>query len=207
MADAVAATPDAVADPDATASTTAASRAEITEKVTVSPAEFSFVKFDAAEIGEVVVAVAALVGVPNPIHVEVDETTPLARLMVQVDGTSSDDQVTILAESGALENSQRPTFYGAERTAVAVGRMLLRARDRMRPDFADVAPDHELSVEELAAWDTYCAGRLSRLGYEMNQQRWRYNHRNRFGFTDDTDAAFDRLWAAEDIGWSEVLDP
>ena len=35
----------------------------------------------------------------------------------------------------------------------------------------------------------------------MNQQRWRYNFRNRHGFTDQVDAAFDRLWAER---WPDV---
>ena len=43
-------------------------------------------------------------------------------------------------------------------------------------------------------------GRLERLGVETNQQRWRYNYRNRFGFHDGVDAAFDALWAADDLG-------
>jgi hypothetical protein len=85
--------------------------------------------------------------------------------------------------------------------------MLLRARDRMRPDFADVDPDIELSVEELAAWDAYSTARLAQLGQPIKQQRWRYNYRNRFGFSDETDAAFDRLWECDDIGWSDVMNP
>jgi hypothetical protein len=75
----------------------------------------------------------------------------------------------------------------------------------MRPDFADAPADVELSLQENAAWDTYCVGRLARLGVPVNQQRWRYNHRNRFGFHDDVDAAFDALWAADDLGWSAML--
>ena len=176
-------------------------------KVTISPGEFSLVKFDAQQIADVATEMAELLGVPNPIHIVVDETTPLARLLSELDGTSSDAQITIHAESGAFEQTRRPTMFDYERTATSVGRMLLRARDRMRPDFADVEPDIELSVEELAAWDAYATARLARLGRPINQQRWRYNYRNRFGFSDDTDAAFERLWAADNIGWSDVLNP
>jgi hypothetical protein len=82
----------------------------------------------------------------------------------------------------------------------------LRARDRMRADFADAPADLDLSLTENAAWDTYCAGRLARMGVEVNQQRWRYNHRNRFGFNDRVDAEFDRLWSADDLGWSDIAD-
>jgi hypothetical protein len=176
-------------------------------KVTLSPGEFRFVKFGAHEISDVVAEMAELLGVANPIRVVIDETTPLARLLSEHDGTSSDAVITIHAESGAFEDTRRPTVFSYERTATSIGRMLLRARDRMRPDFADVDPDIELSVEELAAWDAYATGRLARLGRPINQQRWRYNYRNRFGFSDDTDAAFERLWAADDIGWSDVMNP
>jgi hypothetical protein len=76
----------------------------------------------------------------------------------------------------------------------------------MRADFADAPADLDLSLTENAAWDTYCAGRLARMGVEVNQQRWRYNHRNRFGFNDRVDAEFDRLWSADDLGWSDITD-
>ena len=176
-------------------------------KVTITPGDFNFVKFDAQEIADVVAEVAESLGVANPIRVVIDESTPLARLLSEIDGTSSDAQITIHAESGAFEETRRPTYFSYERTATSIGRMLLRARDRMRPDFADVEPDIELSVEELAAWDAYATARLAQLGQAINQQRWRYNYRNRFGFSDETDAAFDRLWECDDIGWSDVMNP
>jgi hypothetical protein len=176
-------------------------------KVTITPGDFNFVKFDAQQIADVVAEVAESLGVANPIRVVIDETTPLARLLSEIDGTSSDAQITIHAESGAFEETRRPTYFSYERTATSIGRMLLRARDRMRPDFADVEPDIDLSVEELAAWDAYSTARLARLGQRIKQQRWRYNYRNRFGFSDETDAAFDRLWECDEVGWSDVMNP
>jgi hypothetical protein len=47
-------------------------------------------------------------------------------------------------------------------------------------------------------------GRLGRLGYRVHEQRWRYNFRNRHGFTDQADAAFDRIWAADALTWSDL---
>ena len=38
----------------------------------------------------------------------------------------------------------------------------------------------------------------------MNQQRWRYNFRNRHGFTDEADQAFNRLWASDGLTWDEL---
>ena len=181
--------------------TTAAS----TAKVTVTPEEFTFVKYDAAEIAGIVAELAEHLEIANPIHVVVDEATPLAKVYEEVDGTSSDATITLHAESGALEDRQHPMSFSPANARESFGRILLRARDRLRPDFAEAPNDLDLSLEENAARDTYCVGRLARLGVEVNQQRWRYNHRNRFGFTDGTDAAFDALWAADDLGWSAML--
>jgi hypothetical protein len=178
-----------------------------TAKVTVSPSEFSFVKFDAAEIAAIVTDVAERLGIANPIRVVVDESTPLAKVYEEIEGTSSDATIVLHAESGALEDRRHPTSFSADAARESLGRILLRAHDRMRPDFADAPGDLELTLPQNAAWDTYCAGRLARMGVPVNEQRWRYNHRNRFGFSDEVDAAFDRLWTADDLGWADLTAP
>ncbi len=180
--------------------------APATTTVTVTPEEFHFVKYEASAIAAVVAELAELLGVTNPVHVVVDETTPLAKMSAEVGGTSSDATITIRAESGALEDTQHLTHFSADSARGALGRMMLRARDRLRPDFADTPGDLDLSLAENAAWDTYCAGRLARIGLPVNQQRFRYNHRNRFGFSDAVDAHFARLWAADDLGWADLCE-
>ena len=189
---------------DAPTATTGASTGASTGKVTVTPEEFHLIKYEASEIAAVVAGLAELLGVTNPIHVVVDETTPLAKMSAVVADRSSDTTITIRAESGALEDTQRFTPFSAENARGSLGRMMLRARDRLRPDFADTPGDLDLSLTENAAWDTYCAGRLARLGLPVNQQRFRYNHRNRFGFSDEVDADFDQLWAADDLSWDDI---
>ena len=174
-------------------------------KVTVAPAQFVQVKYDAAEIAALVANLAEQLGVSNPIELQIDETTPLAKIVSELDAVSSDAVIRIAAQSGALENTKVLTTLGPVQTRVAVGRMLLRARDRMRDDFADAPADNDLTREENAAWDTYCAGRLLRAGCEIHEQRWRYNHRNRFGFSDAVDSDFDRLWAADDLAWASLI--
>ena len=179
-------------------------------KVTVAPAQFVHVKYDAAEIAALVTDLAEQLGISNPIELTIDETTPLAKIIseldaVSSDAVSSDAVIRIAAQSGALENTKVLTTLGPVQTKVAVGRMLLRARDRMRDDFADAPADNDLTREENAAWDTYCAGRLLRAGCEIHEQRWRYNHRNRFGFSDAVDTDFDRLWAADDLAWAGLI--
>jgi hypothetical protein len=174
-------------------------------QVSVDPAEFTQVKYDANEIAAIVTSLAEALGVSNSISLVIDETSPLAKITCSIDAPSSDATIVIEAKSGAIENTKQLTTLGVTQTQTSVGRMLLRARDRMRADFADVATDDELALAESAAWDTYCAGRLARAGIEVNTQRWRYNHRNRFGFSDAADADFDRLWAADDLSWAEVI--
>ena len=82
--------------------------------------------------------------------------------------------------------------------------MLLKALDRRREDFADVPADLDLTRPQNAAWDAYCAGRLAQLGEPVNEQRFRYNYRNRYGFSDASDARFDEIWSATDLGWDEL---
>jgi len=189
---------------DAPTATTGAATGASTGKVTVTPEEFHLIKYEASEIAAVVAGLAELLGVTNPIHVVVDETTPLAKMSAVVADRSSDTTITIRAESGALEDTQRFTHFSAENARGSLGRMMLRARDRLRPDFADTPGDLDLSLTENAAWDTYCAGRLARLGVPVNEQRFRYNHRNRFGFSDEVDADFNRIWAADDLSWDDL---
>ena len=175
-----------------------------TAKVTVSPDEFTFVKYDASEIATIVAELAEQLELANPIRVIVDETTPLAKVSEEIDAVSSDATITLHAESGALEDRKHPMSFSADIARESLGRILLRAHDRMRPDFADAPGDLDLTLEQNAAWDTYCTGRLARMGVRVNQQRWRYNHRNRFGFHDDVDAHFDQLWAADGLSWAEL---
>ena len=54
------------------------------------------------------------------------------------------------------------------------------------------------------AWEVYAAGRLARTGQQAQLQRWRYHFRNRHGFSDEADAAFDRLWSADALTWADI---
>ena len=173
-------------------------------QVSVEPAEFHQVKYDAAEIAAIVSDLAERLEVSNAIRVVVDEATALAKITCTIDAATSDATILVEAQSGAIENTQQLTTLGVRQTQTSIGRMVLRARDRLRPDFSDVPLDVDLSLAENAVWDTYSAGRLARVGVEINEQRWRYNHRNRLGFSDDADADFDRLWSADELSWADV---
>ena len=168
--------------------------------VTVTPQTFNFVTYDASLIERVTDELLASLGLTDrDVNVVVDETTPLSRVRVEIG-----DTIDIRAESGAFEDTKRPRQQSEVATATSLGRVLLRVRDRLDGGFGEAPPDDELSLAEVAAWETYCVGRLSRLGIEVHEQRWRYNFRNRHGFTDDADLAFNRLWTSDGLTWGEM---
>lgn len=168
--------------------------------VTVTPQQFSYVDYDAAEIERVVTELAAKLGVTNDVRIEVDETSPLARVNVIDPG----NPIVLSAESGALEDTKRLRQLSTGALSTSIGRVLMRLQDRQSDRFADAPADAELTLPQQAVWDTYCLGRLERIGVPVNRQRWRYNFRNRHGFNDEVDVAFDRVMAAEGLSWAEL---
>lgn len=170
--------------------------------VSVRPERFSMVHFDAAEIGALVERLVEDVGLPPALDVvvDVDETTPLGRSVI-----ASIDPVVLQVESGALEDPKRPRQLDPVGAADVLGRLLLAVRDRRDPAFGDPPPEAELPLPHAVAWQVYCVGRLSRLGYRTQPARRRYQFRNRHGFTDVADAVFDELWAAEGLTWADLV--
>jgi hypothetical protein len=168
--------------------------------VTVTPQTFNFVSYDAAMIERVADELLASLGLTDrDVQIEVDETTPLSRVRVEIG-----DTISIRAESGAFEDTKRPRQQSEVATATSLGRVLLRVRDRLTGGFGEAPPDKELTLAQVAAWETHCVGRLARLGIEVNEQRWRYNFRNRHGFTDEADEAFNALWSSDGLTWAEL---
>jgi hypothetical protein len=167
--------------------------------VTVTPDTFSFVAFDAATIRTLTESIVAMLGIDRPVHVEVDETTPLARVAITIG-----DTITLHIESGALEDSQRPRSFGETTASVTIARALLKAHDRVSGGFGEAPADDELSLRQVSAWNTYAAGRMARLGVPIAMPRMRYDFRNRHGFTDEVDAAFDRVWESATLTWGEL---
>lgn len=167
--------------------------------VTVEPEEFRFVAFDSALIRKVGESLVATLGIDRPVHIRVDESTPLGRISAELG-----DTIKVTVESGSFEDSKRPRQQSEMATTVNLGRILMRVADRLHGGFTETPADEELTMAQMAAWETYCAGRLSRRGLRINRQRWVYNFRNRHGFTDAADAAFNQLWAAEVLTWDEL---
>lgn len=168
---------------------------------TVEPSTFRLVDFDAGRIAALTDELARKVGLDEnvDITIEVDESTPLGHTRLV-----SVDPVHIRTESGSMEDPKKIRQFSEHSATDVLGRYLLRAADRRRPDFADATADEDLTVPQRTAWDVYAVGRLARMGYAVRRQRWLYAFRNRHGFTDDADDAFEQLWGGEGLGWSDI---
>lgn len=166
--------------------------------VTVSPQQFRMVDYDAATIAELTAAVAEQAGLADQaITVTVDETTQTSR--TRVVGL---DPIALEVEGGAFEDLRHLRRLSPERVVDSVGLLLFRAADRLDPAFGAPALGEEVLLRHRVAWDAYALGRLARHGHRAQRQRRLFHFRNRHGFTDAADAAFDRVWAAEGLTWA-----
>lgn len=165
----------------------------------VVPDEFRYVDFDAGRIARIADDLADAIDLDADIRIEVDETSALGHTELL-----SVDPVVIATESGALENPKRLRQFSDEHAVDVLGRHLLRARDRRDPDFGDPPADAELPLAHRVAWEVHTVGRLSRRGFSGNRQRWLYSFRNRHGFTDASDDAFERLWNSDSLTWDAI---
>lgn len=170
--------------------------------VTVTPEEFTLVLFEHDAIVDVLERLLPDIGLGDDVDVtlNVDERVPMGRADVV-----SIDPVVLEVEGGALEDPKVPRQLSVDGTADILGRLLLRVRDRRDPGFGAPPADDELTLAHKSAWDVYCVGRLARKGYRPQRQRRVYAFRNRHGFTDAADAAFEKLWTADDLTWAEIV--
>jgi len=169
--------------------------------VEIRPAEFTNVHFDAAEIRTIVEKLLAEIDLSTDaaVTIDIDESTQLGRATI-----ASVEPIVITAESGALEDAKQPRHLSEAGTVDVIGKLLFMARDRLDPDFGTPPDDDDLTLQQSAAWETYCVGRLGRLGHKVQRQRRLYQFRNRHGFTDAADGAFERLWTGESLTWEEI---
>ena len=169
-------------------------------KITVVPAEFTLVQYEAAEIADVAADVAEKIGFPDgtEVRVEVDEHSPLGKTEVV-----AIDPVTVAVESGAFEDAKRPRHL-SERSVRSVARPAAvlapttgsTRRSRMCLPMTTcrcASTWHGTSTRSAVA---------SASGGACQKERRRYHFRIRHGFTDVADAAFDRLWAADGLTWA-----
>jgi hypothetical protein len=173
-------------------------------EITITPARFTLVPYDADEIRALVEEAAALAGIPSNVEIglTVDE-----ELLAPLNGHMSDvieGKVVLWISGGNFEDNKRPTYFSADQARLDLAIMLLRAKDRLSDDFADAPLDSQLTLGERAAWDTYAAGRSQRLGVDVRRPRQLYDFRLQHGFTDAADAAFERCWPADHMTWDGI---
>ena len=170
--------------------------------VRVSPETFSLVNFDGARIASLASQLADEVGLPadTVIEIAVDERTPAARAKT----VSIDGPIRFEVEGGAFEDPTVPRTLSDRLTIDVLGRLLFRVADRLTGGFSDAPPDEELSLQQQTAWDSYCMGRLERLGHDVRKPRRQYHFRNRHGFSDVADRAFARMWDGSGLTWADV---
>ena len=159
------------------------------------------VDFDAGTVTTIAERLFGEVGLPPAVAVTVaiDEATPMARAQIE-----SIDPAVIGVEGGALENPKRIRQLSEARVVDVLGLLFHQLRDRLDPTFGAPPVGDELPLPHKVAWEVYAAGRVAALGYQAQRQRRLYHFRNRHGFTDAADAAFERLWTGRDLTWSEV---
>lgn len=169
--------------------------------IRVLPETFEFVAFDAAYTARIAERVTALLGMEDlDVVIDVNESSPLTRIDIDV----QPGLVTIRPHSGALEDTRLPMQQSELATTVTIARGLLKGRDRLRGGFENAPADADLSLAQIAAWDTYIMGRISRLEIKVIKQAWVYNFRNRHGFSDGADTIFERVWSSDDLDWDTL---
>jgi len=172
--------------------------------ITLVPAEFTLVKFDAAEVRDLIEAAMVDTGFPTDtdVCVEVDEVLPhplTASAVEVVDGTAH-----LWFTGGCFESPQRQTGLSADHTRVELASALYRAKDRIVGGFEAAPADDALTDRQRTVWDTYAEARTAALGYPVRVQRRRYVFRLYGGFNDVADTEFDRLWAGGTLDWPEL---
>ena len=170
-------------------------------KVSVEPSEYHFVNFDSDVIAGLVSEVSDLVGIaPDAsIQIKIDETTPLGRAVV-----TSLDPITIEVEGGAFENAKAPRQMSERSVRDVTARLLFKVADRLSGRFDGAPPEGEVPLPHIVAWDVYAVGRAARAGIDVSRPRRLYHFRNRHGFNDVADAAFEGLWTADNLTWDDI---
>ncbi|MFT7599345.1 MAG: hypothetical protein ACI8TP_002274 [Acidimicrobiales bacterium] len=170
--------------------------------VEISPSVFEQVFFDVAEIADVFEeARLAVSGLPLDLDVSitVNEKVPNTRVAI-----TTLDPVVFYVESGALEDTKVPRTFSADAAMATFCRLHLELRDRLDDTFGAPALDEEISQADAVSWAVYCYGRATRIGAKVFKPRYRYDFRNRHGFSDATDANYELLWSSDALTWDQI---
>ena len=170
--------------------------------ITVTPGTFTKVEFAVSDIESVAAEVmGSMDGVSPDLAVElvVDEDQPTTRMAI-----ASVDPVVFQLDSGALEDTRHPRHFGVEMASVSLASLFVEYLDRLDAAFGAPPVGEPSDLAAKIAWSAYTHGRVQRLGYRIHKPKHLYNFRNRHGFSDAADRAFEALWSGSDLTWADI---
>jgi hypothetical protein len=172
--------------------------------ITIWPPTFTKVEYEASQLAELVRGASALVPALPPdldVEVRVDEEQATTRATVM-----SMEPLVFAVDSGALENLKDPRRCGELESTVTFVRLFLEVVDRRSESFG--APELGMPTTQAhkISWEVNLFGRASRLGLRLHSPRFRYDFRNRHGFSDNADQIFDVLWASDDLSFARIVE-
>ena len=172
--------------------------------ITILPGTFTKVEYDAARLaGLARKALALVLALPQDLDVEVriDEDQATTRATV-----AWLEPLVFAVDSGALENLKDPRRCGELESMVTFARLFLEVLDRRTAAFGAPAIDEPVSLAHKVAWNVQLFGRVSRLGLRLHPPRFRYDFRNRHGFSDQADRIFDQLWSTDGLTFPRIAE-
>lgn len=171
--------------------------------IVVQPETYTKVSFDSELIMTLAQrALENVAALPDDldVSVQVDENAATNRVRV-----ASVDPVVLEVDSGALENYKVPRTVGDLASSISFTRLFLELADRQSETFGAPPLDADTNRAHRMAWDANLFGRTGRHGLPIHQPRYRYNFRNRHGFSDLSDRVFDELWNAEELTYEQIV--
>lgn len=171
--------------------------------ITIRPDVFTKVEYMADRLAAL--AQEALEGVPGlpndlDVTVEVDEDAATTRFAIV-----SLAPVAFHVDGGSVEDLRDPRRMGELATKITFSRIFLELFDRRSALFGAPPLDASVTQAHQVAWDANLYGRTAQLGLRLHKPRFRYDFRNRHGFSDHGDHVFDELWSAGEISWTRIV--
>ena len=172
--------------------------------IVVHPQSFTKVTFDADRIATLAQrSLESVAALPDDLDVRIEVGENQATNLVRVESLFP---VVLAVDGGAIEHYREPRTLGELECRITSTRLLLEVADRLSSTFGAPEIGADVSHGHRMAWDVNLFGRTARHGLRIHQPRYRYNFRNRHGFSDRADRIFDRLWAADDLTWPRIVE-
>jgi len=173
--------------------------------ISVSPSTFTKVEYRLDQIVPVVEEVQSSIGAGTSlaeadIELVIDEDQPTARMSIR-----SLDPIVFALDSGAFEDTRNPREFGVEIASVTVASLCIEYLDRTSEAFGAPGLGEPTDLADKIAWSVYTHARVARAGYRVHKPKHLYNFRNRHGFSDAADHAFETLWSGKDLDYAQIL--